>query len=230
MKLRSARASSHPAQFGSLSAVVHSGEPLSPLARVFESLGRQRHFAPGGTILLHGDPADTLFQVVSGTVRCCTITDEGHRCIFRFAGPGDFLGFPELETWHFTAEAVDHVQLLSAPRSGVVRALRDGAAPLQREINALIAREFAAREQQLVMLSHARADQRMLWFLTEFGRRADRDGFAHLPMTRQDIGDHLGMTIETVSRVLSALKRQALIEMQGSSKVRVLGDRYRRAA
>ena len=230
MELRSAQASSGRARFRPVGAATDPTGSSSPLSRAFETMGRKRQYTPGSTIMLHGDPADTLFQVVSGTVRCCTIMDDGRRCIFRFARPGDFLGFPEFETWHFTVEAVDHARLIAVRRLDVEHVLRETTAPLQHEINNLIAKEFAARENQLVMLSHARAEERLVWFLREFGGRLARGGFIVLPMTRQDIGDHLGMTLETVSRVFGALKRRGLIEMCGSNKVRFMIEGCSRAA
>lgn len=206
-----------------------AGNRWPEIAALFEDRARSRVFSPGSTLLLHGAGADDFFQVISGTVRCCTITEDGRRCIFRFGSPGQFLGFTDFERWHFTAEAIDRVSVLSVRREMVERVLLLKPS-LQREVRRLVSHEFAAREEQLVMLSHAKADERLLWFLTEFGQRFDSEAFAHLPMSRQDIGDHLGMTFETVSRVFTALKRRGLIEMCGSNGYRVVGQSRRFAA
>lgn len=212
----------------------HDEGRSAPLAtdlagRLFDDRARLRDFEAGSTILLHGAPASAVFRVVSGTVRCCTITESGRRHIFRFARAGDLIGLDEFDTWHFTAEAVDRVRLLAAPRETLERALLDDPA-LHGEMRALIARELAAREEQLVVVSAARAEERLLWFLAGFARRPDADGFTTLPMTRQDIGDHLGLTLETVSRVFSGLKRKGAIAMRGTNGFRLREAACRSAA
>ena len=206
------------------------GDRASPeLARLFAERGRSRSLAAGSTLLLHGAPADLFFRVVSGVVRCCAITENGHRFIFRFVRPGEYVGFPDLEGWHFTAEAVGRVDLLSVARDAAESRMAVNPR-LQREVRHLISSELTAREQHLVMLSYARAEERLLWFLEGFRHAVDADGFASLPMTRQDIGDHLGMTIETVSRTFSALKRRERIEVRGSSNYRIARQQHRIAA
>ena len=82
---------------------------LDVIAGLFDAKAPARHVLPGGVIFLDGEKADTAYQVVSGTVRCCTISEDGRRQIFRFVRPGDFLGLADLDTWHYTSEAVDHV-------------------------------------------------------------------------------------------------------------------------
>lgn len=199
------------------------------IAGLFRDCPVPRHVMPGGTIFLHGERADVIYQVVSGTVRCCTITSDGRRQIFRFARGGELLGFIDPETWHFTAEAVDHVILKAVPRASFERALMVDPA-LQHEVRALVSRELEARERQLCMLIHLPAVERLRWFLEEFAASRRAEGFVVLPMTRQDIGDHLGLTLETVSRGFGALKRSGAIEMRGTDRFRMIADDDRRAA
>lgn len=193
------------------------------LAALFDARQPVQHVRPGGVILLHGAAADHVYRVVSGTVRCCTINENGQRQIFRFVRKGEFLGFVEADRWHFTAEAVDHVILSAAPRATVERAL-DQSLGLQRALRAHMARELAAREHQMLSLVYMTAEQRLLTFLTDFANHRTPSGFTVLPMTRQDVGDHLGLALESVSRALGVLKRKGAIEMNGTSKYRVAGE------
>jgi CRP-like cAMP-binding protein len=193
------------------------------ISDLFKDRVQQKNYLPGGTIVLHGSRADTLYRVVSGTVRCCTITEDGRRQIFRFARAGDCLGLDEIDTWHYTAEAVDRVCLRSAPRAAVEREMAQNP-QLQRAARQLVSRTLQSLEQQLMILAYMQADQRLQWFLIQFARGARKGAFVTLPMTRQDIGHHLGLTLETVSRAFGVLKRNGAIEMQGSDKYRILTD------
>lgn len=194
------------------------------LQNLFQDRDPLRPIPPDGTICLDGDPADRLFQVVSGTVRCCTISREGRRQIFGFAHPGDFLGFSDLDVWHFTAEAVDTVTLRSISRA-TLDAVISREPCLHQDIRRLVLGELVRREQQLMVLSFLQSDDRLLSFLRDQAARTRPvEGFTLLPMTRQDIGDHTGMSLETVSRSFTNLKRKRAIVMPSTDRFRLLGS------
>lgn len=204
-------------------------EERPSLSSLFPSDEPVIHVQAGGIISLHGQPADRLFLVVSGTVRCCTITQDGRRQIFRFVRGGECLGFTDLDTWHFTAEAVDHVIVRSVSRQTVEAALkRDGR--LLQALRAHVLEELATRERQLTALAFRSAEDRLAEFLRSFASPRRPSGYTVLPMTRQDIGDHLGMTLESVSRNLGTLKRKGIIEMSGTEKYRMVEDQMLFAA
>lgn len=184
------------------------------IVALFDADSRTTRFEAGSVIFLDGEMVKSLYKIVSGIVRCCTYTESGQRQIFRFARPGDYLGFSDLDTWHFTAEAVNDVTVRPVSRVAVDKRLGQNQM-LFREVHSLILAELKERENQIVMLAYLQSDQRVLWFLTDYAS-ATKDGeCTHLPMTRQDIGDHLGLTLETVSRAFSMLKRNGSIEMCG---------------
>lgn len=193
---------------------------LSAISEVFDHQAPVRHVQPDGIIALHGSKADTVYEVVSGTVRCCTISEEGHRQIFRFVRSGDFLGLVDMDSWHYTAEAVDHVIIRSVPRARFDAALMNDA-ELQDAIRRFVAKELATREHQLVMFAYKTATERLLSFLEAFASSRKTDGFVALPLTRRDIGDHLGLTLETVSRAFSALRKSGVIEMKGTGRFKM---------
>ena len=193
------------------------------IAALFDARDGVRHVLPGAAVFIHGDRVETLYQIVSGTVRCCTILENGRRQIFTFARPGGFLGLAEIDRWHFTAEAVDHVILRTLPRDQLETKLR--ADPdLQSAIRHHVVQELAARERHLVTVAFMSAAERLRLFLTEFAAERKAAGFIVLPMTRQDIGDYLGLTLETVSRAFGALRRGGAIETRGADRYRMVEE------
>lgn len=196
---------------------------------LFAGSARVRHCAPGSTIFLQGDRVGSLYRIVAGTVRCCSFTEDGKRQIFRFAESDDLLGPTELDRWHFTAEAVDHVILRSIGREAFERALATDPA-VQRALRETSAGELARRERQLLAMAYLPADERLLAFLAEYAERHVSRGFTVLPMTRLDIGDHLGLKLETISRGFGNLRRRGLIEMKGASRFRMVHADNRLAA
>ncbi|GAB5469996.1 MAG: helix-turn-helix domain-containing protein [Rhodospirillales bacterium] len=203
----------------------------SRLDEVFRLQGHSLSVPAQRTIVSHGQAIENRYQVIAGFVRCCTFTEDGYRQIFRFAGPGDMLGYVDLERWHYTAEAVDKVALRALPNQILEIGLAEDAA-LRREMRAICAEELACRERQLTWLSYLPSEERLMAFLSEIeGRLPAQQGFAKLPMSRQDIGDHLGMSLETVSRAFGTLKRGGRIAMNGCSRFRIAaGERAAQAA
>lgn len=181
----------------------------------------EQHFQPNSTVLLHGDPAEAIYFVVSGTVRCCTIVPDGRRQIFSFAKKGGFIGISDMDSWHFTAEAVDHVIVKSAPRIRLEQELAVNA-QLRHEIRTHIRGLLEERERQLLTLSTTKGPERLYRFLEEFAASRPGTGFVALPMCRRDIGDHIGLTTESVSRAFSHLKRNGLIDLKSCEKYRIV--------
>jgi len=217
------------AQPGNLDAMPDSIFAKKPQKRsanetlnaLFDRSSFTRHFQPDSTVLLHGGPADGIYRVVSGTVRCCTIDAEGGRQIFSFVKKGECLGIADIDRWHFTAESVDHVIMQMVPRRVVEQALAVNIA-LREELRALVRNMLVCREQQLLCLISKKAPERLLGFLRDFAASRASSGFVALPMSRRDIGDHLGMTTETTSRAFGVLKQRGAIEMTTSEKYRLV--------
>lgn len=194
----------------------------SELLSLFQDHAFEQQFQPDSTVLLHGNAADAMYLVTSGTVRCCTIGDDGSRQIFCFATKGDFIGLSDIDTWHFTAEAVDHVILKSIPRNIVERHLRSNMR-LREEFRVRITQLLERREKQLLSLISKKAPDRLFRFLCDFA--SSRPGKGHgavaLPMCRRDLADHLGLSVETVSRAFTHLKTKERIELLTYEKYRI---------
>lgn len=192
------------------------------LLSLFSATPFEKLYLPDSTILLDGDTADGMYLVTSGTVRCCTINSDGNRQIFRFATQGDVLGLSDIDTWHFTAEAVDHVKLKSIPRHSVEQALAVDIS-LRQELRALMCTQLQCREQQLLSMMTRKAPERLHGFLRDFAKDQPTGTTIVLPMCRRDIADHLGMSFETVSRAFGLLKGAGLIDLVSAEKYRLTG-------
>lgn len=199
------------------------------IAALFDHKAPVHHVLPGGVVFLDGENADCVYQVVSGTIRCCTISEDGRRQIFRFVHAGDFLGLADFDTWHYTAEAVDHVILRTTARDHLETAMCEDPG-VMRAIRGFLVKELATREQQLISIAYVAAADRLVQFLEDLSSKRTSKGFVVLPMTRQDIGDHLGLTLETVSRAFSSLRKSGVIEMKGSDRFRFVHQNMALAA
>jgi CRP/FNR family transcriptional regulator len=162
-------------------------------------------------LFLQGDPADYVYTLTSGCVRLSKDLHDGRRQIIGFALPGDFLGLAMGGNYGFTADALHHVGLCRFRRRDFA-AFLDRKPHVMRRMHEMAAHELTIAQDQMVLLGRRRADERVAAFLLDWRDRLHRvtgaDHTLHLPMTRQDMADYLGLTIETVSRTISSFVRQ----------------------
>jgi CRP/FNR family nitrogen fixation transcriptional regulator len=166
------------------------------------------------TIFSEGDSTDQVYELVSGTVRLCKHTPGGRRHILDFVMPGEIFGLLEHSEHTVTAEAVGEVVLISYSRSRLDK-LAAGDATVRRRILSIVSDDLLTAQQQLLILGCQDAREKMASF---FLRLAGRSGLKagerlQLPMGRQDIADHLGLTIETVCRTIRALHRAGIVQV-----------------
>jgi len=193
-----------------------------PQADPIELMGAVMPFARNSEIYGENEPADYLYKVVSGTVRTYKVLVDGRRQIGGFHLPGDIFGFESGDEHKFSAEAITDCKVAVIKRSTVI-ALAARNNDIARQMWALTARELQ-RVQDHVMLLIKSAQERVAGFLLEMAERAAGGAAVELPMSRQDIADYLGLTIETVSRTLTQLEKTAAIELPTSRRI-VLRDR-----
>jgi CRP/FNR family transcriptional regulator, nitrogen fixation regulation protein len=164
-----------------------------------------------------GEPADYVYKVLSGSVRTYRVLNDGRRQISAFYLPGDVFGLEPGEEHSRSAEAITQSSVLVVKRSTVLAAAeREGE--VARKLWGITARELG-RAQNHSMLLIKSAQERVASFLLEMARRFSGGAAVELPMTRQDIADYLGLTIETVSRTLTQLQGAATIELPASRRV-----------
>jgi CRP/FNR family transcriptional regulator, nitrogen fixation regulation protein len=175
-------------------------------------LGTLMSFPSDMEIYGEGEPVDYFYKVQSGTVRTCKVRTDGRRQIGGFYLPGDMLGVEVGAEHSFSGEAVTDCQVLLINRRLVMaRAAREVA--VARELWRLIGHELDRAQDHILLLIKS-AEERVASFLLEMAGPASEGNTINLPMTRQDIAEYLGLTIETVSRTLVHLEATAAIEVR----------------
>lgn len=159
-----------------------------------------------------GDDAHYCYRVVSGCVRSVRLTEDGRRQVGEFHLPGDMFGLDDLDTHDFSAEAVTDAVLRRYPRR-MVENLAESHAALSRRLRDLAFSSLRAAHGRMLLLGRGTAPERVAAFLLEMERRLGHDGkgMMDLPMGRADMADHLGLTVETICRVLAGLKRDGAV-------------------
>jgi CRP/FNR family transcriptional regulator len=196
----------------------------------FRNLGWTLRLASGQVLFHEGDPATRVFTLTKGTLKLYKLLVDGRRQVTGFLHPGDFLGISIDDEHAFSAEALEDAQLCWFPRSRFDDFVEDEVT-MERELYRMAAHELAAAQQQFVLLGRKTATERLASFLLMLAKRAEMSngvgaGMVRLPMSRSDIADYLGLTKETVSRVISALKRDRIIRLETLDVIQVL-DRDR---
>ena len=202
--------------------------PAPPSAlNLLEQFGSMTRVARDQEIYAEGAPAAACYRVISGCVRIVRLMEDGRRQVGDFALPGDLIGLDALETHDDTAEAVVDTVLRRYPRR-MVEALADTQPALSCQLRKLALANLRSAHARMLLLGRKTANERLASFLLEMDRRSPLEaGHLALPMTRADIADYLGLTVETVCRVLAHLKREALLTMTGPGTIRLDRPRLR---
>jgi len=180
-------------------------------------MGAPMRFARNSEIYGEEDPAEYLYQVVSGAVRTYRMLDDGRRQISAFYLPGDIFGVEAGDVHMSSAEAVCDVQVLVAKRSAVM-ARAEHERDLSKQLWTLTVRELRRIQEHSLLLIKS-AEERVAGFLLEMDGRSSGGAAIDLPMSRQDIADYLGLTIETVSRTFTQLVQSGAIALEKSRRI-----------
>jgi CRP/FNR family nitrogen fixation transcriptional regulator len=186
--------------------------------------GQHRQIAKGEELFAEGDAADYFYRVISGTVRICKILSDGRRQIEAFHLRGDLFGLESGRTHRFTAEAVDDVAILAFRRGQLTSLVHDNR-DFGDQIMAATLASLDRAHDHMVLLGRKTAQEKVASFLLEMAQRLSQPDRFDLPMQRADIADHLGLTIETVSRTLTQMVRDGLISLAAMGRTIVLGDK-----
>ena len=191
--------------------------PPALLGESIELMGAAMPFARNGEIYGENEPAEYLYKVISGAVRTYKVLNDGRRQIGAFYLPGDIFGLEIGEVHSFSAEAIVECKVMLIKRSSVV-ALAGCSHDVANQLWTMTAKELQ-RAQAHIMLLIKTAQERVAGFLLEMASRAPAGNTVELPMSRQDIADYLGLTIETVSRTLTQLENSAAISVPSSRRI-----------
>jgi len=181
---------------------------------------------PGGrTLFQEGDEADYVYNIVSGALRLFKLMPDGRRQITGFLFPSDFVGIALKSRYAYSAETVTDTIVCRFPRHKL-EALFAQLPALEKRLLETAGNELIAAQDQMLLLGRKTAAERVASFLMHLAARASARGAKTdclaLPMTRTDIGDYLGLTVETVSRTFTKLRKKGLIATPNPHEVEVL--------
>ncbi len=192
------------------------------IAEVMQRLGLKMSFAKDEEIFAQDEDADLVHLVVSGAVRTTRLLSDGRRQVGAFYYPGDLIGLETGPAHRFSAEAICDSVVLVVRRTALKAFAGDGQ--LDRAIWEATRRELERTQDHLLVLGRKTACEKVASFLMSLAQREPAEracGRVSMPMSRQDMADYLGLTIETVSRMLTQLQGQAVVEFDGCRKFMV---------
>ena len=176
-------------------------------------------------VFAEGDTVSHVYRVETGAIALFKVLVDGRRQIVGFAYPGDLIGLGAEGEHTMNAQAIKPTRLRCLPMSGLYRRVVQDPS-LGFKLYQAVARELASTRDLMLTTGQRTATERVVSFLLACSRRNERKGHdpavLELPMTRTDIGDFLGLTVETVSRTFTKLRGMGLIDLPHSSEVRLL--------
>lgn len=185
--------------------------------------GLRQSYGRDETIFDEGEPADRIYQLISGAVRTCRILRDGRRQIEAFHFAGDVFGLQSGETYRAAAQTLGPAQVRAMPRPAL-EALARERGDVARRLLELTTDSLRRCQDHVLMLGRRTACERVAALLLDLAERTGAEALLDVPMTRQDMADYLGLTIETVSRTFTQLQHDGLIALPTTRKV-LLRDR-----
>lgn len=181
--------------------------------------------APGSTLVRAGEPRHHVYTVTSGALRMVRTLADGRRQITGFVLPGDYVGLTETPYHRHDIEAIVQTRVCRTPMAQM-RQLRERYPHLERKLLQRASMELAAAQDTGLLLARLQPGERLAHFLLRLAARSTQPGSSGdtvaLPMSRSDIADHLGLTVETVSRTFTKLRQQQLIALPQLHLVQIL--------
>ncbi|WP_024871086.1 FNR family transcription factor [Tolumonas lignilytica] len=181
---------------------------------------RKKPIQKGETLFKAGDELKSLFAIRSGTVKSYTITEQGDEQITGFHLAGDLVGFDAVTRQHHPsfAQALETSMVCEIPYE-ILDDLSGKMPKLRQQIMRLMSSEIIGDQEMILLLSKKNAEERLAAFLNSLSNRFSQRGFSprefRLAMTRGDIGNYLGLTVETISRLLGRFQKIGLIKVKG---------------
>lgn len=186
---------------------------------------RRQSYSAHDVIYFEGDDARHLYEIVSGAAMLYKLLPDGRRQVVEVLGPGDLFGF-DMDTYHdCSAETLVATTVMVFNRRDI-----EASTAAQSHLTRCALQQVCAMHEHAVLLGRKSAYERVASFLMRFvpgrgtttcqGPQDEKDeGFVSLNMTRQEMADYLGLTIETVSRVISDMKRKGVIRLEKHDKI-----------
>lgn len=183
------------------------------------------NLAPGQALFYEEDAADHLYVIKSGSARVFKLLADGRRMVTGFLFKSDIVGLAESGYYAYSCEAVTGLSLCRFPRVKL-QSMFERFPVMQLRMLEIATNELAAAQDQMVLLGRKTAQEKLASFLFLLVRRTerhtDRCDSIIVPMSRGDIGDHLGLTTESVSRCFTQFRKMGLIRLDTAHTVTIL--------
>jgi CRP/FNR family transcriptional regulator len=190
--------------------------------QVFSHISFEKDFSNKETIFLQNDTSKYLYNITEGNVKIYQLLDDGRIQIIGFLYPGDFFGSYSNNKYNYCAESIGNLKTCAFDQKILDKYLDENPV-LAKELLNKTSYELTLAQDRLTVLGKLKATERITKFLLNISEQRKRIGWKNnpisLPMTRQDIADYLGLTIETVSREFSNLKSSNIIKGITSKKI-----------
>ncbi len=183
-------------------------------------INRKRPIHKGDKVYNDGEKLTSLFAIRSGTFKTFTIDENGEEQITGFHLPGDLLGFDAIgENEHPSfAQAMETSMVCEIPFDNLDK-LTNTMPRLRQQILRMMSKEIKTDQEMLMLLNHKNAEQRLASFILSLSQRYHNRGLSatefRLTMTRSEIGNYIGLTVETISRLLNRFQKSNLISVSG---------------
>jgi len=178
----------------------------------------------GRAVFVEGDQDRFLFNVVTGAVRLSKTLPDGRRQITGFLFPGDLLGLTIAGRYAYTAEAISRSSFCRFDRARLAE-IAHRFPNLEHQLFNLASNELVQAQAHLLVLGRKSATERVATFLARvaerIGERTGAGSVTDLPMTREDIADYLGLTLVTVSRIISTLRARGVIAAPSARRIEI---------
>jgi len=179
-------------------------------------------YAKDEEVFAEGDRAAFVYKVISGVVRTSKLLSDGRRQIDAFHLAGDIFGIEAGGEYRFCAEAVGDCVVVAFRRSNL-GTIAGNDVQLAQEMTLGMMRSLVRAQNHMLLLGRKSALEKIASFLLDLAERMAEGDIVDLPMSRTDIADHLGLTIETVSRTFTQLERQGTIALPSARRVVITG-------
>lgn len=193
-------------------------QPISSV-EIFGAIGSAMTYSDGEEIYAQDEETDMVYQVQRGAVRASRLLGDGRRQIAGFYYPGDLFGLEAGPTHRASAEALCDSRVLVARRSAL-KHYGEAGERLERLIWRATGQELGRCHDHMMLLARKSAYERVAGFLSDVAQRQG-SVWTELAMRRQDIADHLGLTIETVSRMITQLQADGVVALEGCRRFRI---------
>ena len=190
--------------------------------KVFSDISKEIEFKDKQTIFLQQENAKNLFNITKGNVKIYKLLSDGRIQIIGFLYPGDFFGSYKKEKYNYSAESIGEVRACAFDQVSLDNYLNENM-KLAKELLHMTSHELTLAQDRMEVLGKMNANERIAKFFLNISEQRSRIGWqsnpVSLPMTRQDIADYLGLTLETVSREITRFKTSNLIKLLNSKQI-----------